>query len=163
MHIYGTKPDVRSDTRNLTVDIFYTAQDTIRHITTHAVTVKCHQVIQLTQLPLMVHSEVSYNSDTDLLPPYHHSTIRNQGLGLHAHNSYSGEYNFLFFSRIKRHQPRTTLIVSNIAPITTTHVYTHTHAYIYIYILIYKTFSIVIFHPPVINQTIMLFTVVFLY
>ena len=72
---------------------------------THAVTVKCHQAIQLTQLPLMMHSEVSYNSDTELLPPYHHSTIRNQGLGLQAHNGYSGGYNFLF-SRFKRH-PRT--------------------------------------------------------
>ena len=61
-------------------------------------------MIQLTQL-LMIHCEVPYNSDTELLPQYHHSTIRNQGLGLHAHNGYSVEYNFIF-SRIKRH-PRT--------------------------------------------------------
>ena len=137
MHIYDTKPDVRSYTRNLTVDIFYTtAQDTIRHITTHALTVKCHQAIQLAQLPLMMHSEVSYNSDTELLPPYHHSTIRNQGLGLQAHNGYIGEYNCLFFewsgTHGHQHWPRTTLVVSNIALITTT----HTHTYIYIYICI---------------------------
>jgi len=59
-------------TRSSLQKIFYTsAQDTKRYITTHAVTVKCHQVIQLSQLPLMRHSEGPYNSDTGLLPPYH--------------------------------------------------------------------------------------------
>jgi len=101
VHIYNAKPDVHSYTHNLTVDIFYTsAKDT----TTHAVTVQCHQVIQLTQLPLTIHSGVSYNNDTDLLPQYQRSTIRNHGLGLEAHNGYIGEYNFLF-SRIKQHPP----------------------------------------------------------
>ena len=101
--------------------ISYTsAQDTKRRITTHAGTVKCHQVIQLTQLPLMIVNEVPYNSDTELLPPSHHSTIRNQGLGLHAHNSYSGEYSFLFLPESSgtqghQHPPRTTLIISKIA------------------------------------------------
>ena len=85
------KHEVRSYTRNLTVDIFYTsAQDTIRHITKYAVTVKCQQVIHRIQIPLMIHSEVSHNSDIELLTPYHHSTFRNQGLGLQAPNSYSG-------------------------------------------------------------------------
>ena len=145
MHIYDTKPDACSYTCNFTADIFYTsAQDTKRRTTTHGVMVKCHQVIQLTQLPLVIHSEVLYNSDTELLPPYHHLIIQNQGLRLRAHNGYIGEYSFLFLPESSgthghQHPPRTTLIVSNIALITTTHTYIYIYicSYIYIYIYIY--------------------------
>ena len=64
----------------------------------------------------MIHSEVSYNSETELLPPYHHSTFRNQGLGLQAHNGYSGEYNFLFPESSGTHGHQHTLRTKLITP-----------------------------------------------
>ena len=80
------------------------------------------------------------NSNTELLLPNYHSIIRNQGLGLHAHNGYLGEYSFLFFPESccthgHQHRPRTTLSVSNIALITTTHIYTHIHMHTHISII----------------------------
>ena len=61
-----------------------------------------------------------------------------------------------------QHPPWTTLIVGNIALITTTHthIYSYTHAHIYIYIYIYNIFNFH-FSPSHNQQTIMLSTIVF--